>query len=333
MRSWLRRYGWPTVGVAAVLFSVWLLYHELRGTSPDDVVASLGAISTRAWLLAVAATLVAYVALAWYDRIALLHLRRHVPWLFITLCSFSAYALAHNLGASVLSGAVVRYRAYRTQGLTPAEIGILIGLCAFTFALGVVIISGALLVVRPDILDRFGHAPEWVGMTTGVVMLSAVALYVLGSWLHLRPLSVGGLHIHYPRLPIVRRQLVIAPAEIAAAAAIIYFALPPADNPGYLVVLGIFAASFSAALLSHAPGGLGVLEIMFVSALPEVDPADVLAALIVFRLLYLLVPLAISLVVVLVFERAQLRQARLRRTGAAIAAGRHAEERPPSGRG
>jgi uncharacterized membrane protein YbhN (UPF0104 family) len=35
------------------------------------------------------------------------------------------------------------------------------------------------------------------------------------------------------------------------------------------------------------------------------DQADVLAALIVFRLLYLLIPFAMSLIVVLVFEKSQ----------------------------
>ncbi len=64
------------------------------------------------------ASLVAYAALAGYDRIALLHLRRKISWLFIALCSFTTYALSHNIGASVLSGAVVRYRAYSSQGMS-----------------------------------------------------------------------------------------------------------------------------------------------------------------------------------------------------------------------
>jgi uncharacterized membrane protein YbhN (UPF0104 family) len=70
-------------------------------------------------------------------------------------------------------------------------------------------------------------------------------------------------------------------------------------------VLGIFLVSFSAALISHAPGGLGVLELVFLTGLPDMNQADVLAALIVFRLLYLLIPFAMSLVVVLVFEKSQ----------------------------
>src|SRR5690606_38504567 len=107
-------------------------------------------------------------------------------------------------------------------------------------------------------------------------------------------------------LPTVLRQLVIGPLEIVAAAAIIYFALPEAGNPGFMIVLGIFVVSFSLALLSHAPGGLGVLEIAFITGLSEMDQAHVLAALLVFRLLYLVIPFVIALLVVLAFERSQL---------------------------
>lgn len=71
------------------------------------------------------------------------------------------------------------------------------------------------------------------------------------------------------------------------------------------MVLGIFLASFSAALVSHAPGGLGVLEVVFLLGMPDLDPADVIAALLVFRLFYLLIPLALSLVLVLMFEHSQ----------------------------
>ena len=55
-------------------------------------------------------------------------------------------------------------------------------------------------------------------------------------------------------------QLTVGPIEILAAASIVYFALPEAGNPGYLVVLGIFVVAFSIASISHAPGGLGVFE-------------------------------------------------------------------------
>jgi hypothetical protein len=105
------------------------------------------------------------------------------------------------------------------------------------------------------------------------------------------------------------RQLIAAPLELLGAAGIIYFALPAGLEPKFVVVLAVFLASFSAALVSHAPGGLGVFELVFLTAMPDIPKTDVLAALIIFRLFYLLIPFALSIGVVLLFERARLAQA------------------------
>ena len=302
----IRNAAWSVFGIGAVAVSVFILYREFRRISFAEVADSLAAISLGNWALAICATLVAYAALAWYDRIAILHLGKKVSWVFISLCSFTTYALSHNIGASVLSGAVVRYRAYSTRGLTAQEIGLLIVFCSFTFFIGTVLMGGLALTVEPHIVRRLIDVPDWVSFSIGVLMLALVGLYVLGSWLHFPPWHFKRFTLQYPRLPIVTRQMLAGPLELAAAGAIIYFALPAEGNPGYLVILGIFLASFTLALLSHAPGGLGVLEVTFLAALPEMNPNDVLAALIVFRLLYLLIPFAFALIVVVVFEKTQL---------------------------
>ncbi len=301
-RDWI----WPAIGILAIIFSGWLLYKELSHISLEDIIDSLHRIPTRQWVLAGLASLAAYTVLAMYDGIALAHLNRKLPWRFIFLSSFTCYAISHNIGASVFSGAVVRYRAYSTQGLSTGEVGILVALCSFTFALGVLLLGGIVCIVNPDLILRFFDVPSWVSRAAGFGMLAIVALYAFGSWRGLKPLQIGRLRIFYPRLPIVGRQLVIAPLELMAAAAVLYFALPAEGNPGYFVVLGIFLVSFSAALLSHAPGGLGVMELVFVAAMPDLGVEDVMAALIVFRLLYLIVPFTISLLVVFLFERSQI---------------------------
>ncbi len=297
--------AWTLVGITAVLLSGYLLYQEIRNLSLADLTDSLAAISHRNWILAGLATAGAYSALAWYDRIAVAHLGKRISWWFITLCSFTTYALAHNVGASVFSGAVVRYRAYRSKGLTPQEIGVLIVFCSLTFFLGTLLAGGSVLILRPSLLNRVVDSEPWVATAIGAALLGLVGLYVFGAWRHFAPMQLGKWRITYPRLPIVGRQLLAAPLELACAAAIIYFALPEAGNPGYLTVFGVFLASFSLALLSHAPGGLGVLEVTFLAAMPDLATADVLAALIVFRVFYLLLPFALAIAVVSVFEAGQ----------------------------
>jgi uncharacterized membrane protein YbhN (UPF0104 family) len=302
----LSKFFWPVVGSAAVIFSIWLLYHELRGVSLDAMTESFTRISFRSWLLAILSTLVAYAALAGYDKIALRYLNKKVPWLYITIGSFTTYAISHNVGASVLSGAVVRYRAYGSKGLTMAEVGVLVAFCSFTFAFGVVLLTGLVFVFEPEIVDRFVDLlPSQLSLGTGYLLLVLVGLYVGASLLKLPPVTIRGFRLSFPSPPIVARQLIIGPIEIIGAAGIVYFALPEAGNPGFAVILGIFLISFSVALLSHAPGGLGVLELVFVHALSEMDPADVIAALVVFRLLYLIIPFIIALVVILLFERSR----------------------------
>ena len=149
MQAGMRKLFWPVVGIAAVAVSLWLLYDELRFISLDDVRDGLAAIPARGWLLSALATIAAYLALAGYDHIALEHLGRRVSWLFVTLCSFTTYALSHNIGGSVLSGAVIRYRAYATQGLSAQEVGVLVAICWLTFVLSMVLVSGVVLLIEP----------------------------------------------------------------------------------------------------------------------------------------------------------------------------------------
>jgi uncharacterized membrane protein YbhN (UPF0104 family) len=320
----VREFLWPLIGLLAVVVSGWLLYRELRGLSLGELWASLDAIPPHRYALAGVATLVAYAALAWYDRIALLHLGvTHISWLFVSVTSFTTYALSHNIGASVFSGALVRYRAYTTKGLSASQIAVLVALCSFTFGLGTIFLGGVVLTADPTLLERLaGHLPGMLttratARSVGLVLLSLVILYMVGSILHLRPITIRKFKLEYPRPAVMVRQLVAAPLELLGAAGIIYFAMPAQFEPNFLTVLAVFLASFSAALASHAPGGLGVFELVFLTAMPDIPKPDVLAALIIFRLFYLLLPFTLSIVVVLLFERARLAQAWRNRSGGA----------------
>ncbi|WP_410004208.1 YbhN family protein [Bartonella sp. HY328] len=305
-----KKYLWPLIGIIVMLVSFRILYVKLKGMEWAQVFDRLGSLDLRHWLLAIFFAIASYAALAGYDRIALKHLgKKNISWLFITICSFTTYALSHNIGASVFSGAVVRYRAYSKKGLSGSEIAVLVGFCSFTFALGTIVLSGLVLVLRPELIQLFhDDIPNWVALTIGFAMLGLVGLYILGSVLQFKPLKIGKkFQLTYPRFNIVIQQLIIGPLELLGAAGIIYAVLPDAGNPGFITVLGVFLASFSVTLLSTAPaGGLGVLETIFIAGMPNMVDSDVIAALIVFRLLYLIIPLFLSLIFIGVFEFSQL---------------------------
>ena len=162
--------------------------------------------------------------------------------------------LAITLEPRSLSAAVVRYRAYSEKGLNVGEIGVLVAFCSFTFALGASIVGGFCLLSHPELAERIADAPLWLGQAVGVALVGGPSLYVVGAFLHFPPIRVGAHDLVYPRPSIAARQLLAGPLELIGATGIVYFALPAAANPGFLVVLGVFVASFSIALISHAPG-------------------------------------------------------------------------------
>ncbi|MBS3934914.1 MAG: UPF0104 family protein [Sulfuritalea sp.] len=341
-RSWIshaKKTLWLTCVGLVIAWSLWLLYAKLRTEVAADPAArelldaggfwlglkiiaesigrSIGDVPAAGYFMAALSALLAYTALAWYDRIALIHLNRHreISWPFIAACSFVTYALGHNLGASVLSGGLVRLRAYGACGLSPVEVAILVALCSFTFAYGTVLLMGFVFVFHPEVVQPLTalvptlDLPPQAIQLVGGVLIGLCALYVLGSWRRFKPVHFRSVHIVYPRLHVVTRQLIAGPLELTAAAGIIYFVLPEAGNPGFITVLGAFLLSFSAGLLSQTPGGIGIMEAVFLAVLPTVAPSDVIAALLIWRLMYLLIPLAVSLPLVVAFERAQLRRA------------------------
>ncbi len=335
MFSRLKDFIWPAIGIAAVIWSVRLLYLKLKAeaaTNPliratldqGDVFANIGtiarvigariaAIPPEGFALAGLSAVVAYLALGWYDKLALIHLKkdRGIGFPYIATTAFVTYALAHNIGASVLSGGAVRYRAYTAKGLTGPEVAILVAICSLTFFYATALMLGFALIATPELLKPMASLSPWFQVSSdtarviGIVLLLACMAYMVGSLLNLPTLKIKSAEIAYPKPFVVGIQTLIAPIEILGAAGIIYFALPADSHPGFVLVLGAFLLSFSAGLISQVPGGVGVMEAIFLALMPTVPASSVFAALLVWRLLYLILPLMVSIPIVLLFERAR----------------------------
>ena len=214
--------------------------------------------------------LLAYSALAWYDRIALMHLGRRISWRFVGL------GVVHRLRdraqyrrlrfvrrghplSRLFDQGTERRRDRRAGRLLLVHLRARRGDARRPVA---ALPPGTRRALRRRAgLARQGRRRRSSSRVPG--------LFVIGSLLHFRPFKLGGFELVYPRPPVAARQLLAGPLELVGAAGIIFFALPAAANPGFLVVLGVFLASFSLALVSHAPGGLGVLEIAFLEGMPD----------------------------------------------------------------
>lgn len=318
------QYMWPIFGIIVMLFSAKILYNEFHNPHSElshldwhDLITRIQSIPHIRWLGATICTIIAYLSLAEYDKIALEHLQRKISWWFIAAASFTAYTISHSIGASIFSGAAIRYRAYSTKGLTGAEVAILVAFCSFTFVMGVILLLGGLLLfnpslalmLQPEIGKLFNYiitpySLKCAAFITAIILLLLVCIYIFGSWLHLPPIKIGKhLKIVYPKLKIVAKQIVVGPLELLASSGIIYFMLPPSTHLDFASVTIAFLLCFALGILSNAPGGgLGIFELSFISLFPEQDARNILVALIVFRFFYIIIPLLISTIFVGIFE-------------------------------
>ena len=100
----------------------------------------------------------------------------------------------------------------------------------------------------------------------------------------------------------------LRPSAIAAASVPLAIATARGAPP---MRMGSVSARWTGAKksgASTAPAGLGVFELFFIKAMPDVPRLKVLSALLVFRLFYLVLPLLIAIAVVIIFERSKLRK-------------------------
>jgi uncharacterized membrane protein YbhN (UPF0104 family) len=76
-----------------------------------------------------------------------------------------------------------------------------------------------------------------------------------------------------------------------------YMLLPDEPNVGFVTMAVVFVSATLLGFASHAPGGLGVFDAAMLVALWQFDKESVLAGLLLFRLLYYIVPFVIALLI------------------------------------
>jgi phosphatidylglycerol lysyltransferase len=311
--------------VGFVLFGVSLLVlrRELHGVHWHELTEDVMAVPASRLVLAMGLTAANYLVLAGYDLLALAYVRRRLALARVVLCSFVAYAVANNVGFAMLSGASVRYRFYSRWGVGGLELSRIVAFYSATFWLGLLALGGASLLFVPPLGP--GLPGRHVLVPVGLLLLGVSLGYVALASRRGEPVRVLGLELQPPGGRLALAQLAVSTCDWALAAAVFHALLP--DGPGFVRVLGAFLAAQLLALASNVPGGVGVFEGLMVLLLrPDLAAGDVLPALVVYRVVYYLLPLTLALVC-LVADELNMRRHQAARVGALL--GQLTEELTP----
>ncbi|MCB1991818.1 MAG: UPF0104 family protein, partial [Geminicoccaceae bacterium] len=293
----------PLVGVAVVALAAYVIHRVSAEVHLADIEAALAATPLRSILLGLLLTATSFLAMSLYDVLGAEQVAPgRVPKAIAAFAGAASFAVANAVGFHVLTGVPIRYRLYAGAGLDMAQVGHIVGNALVAFWLGVATLLGAAMLIDPvgvPLLDRLDPRLDRV---LGAVILAVIAGMVLWLGRNPRTLALFGWRLVLPGAAGMLARIGLGVVDVGCAAAALYVLLPADVQPGYAVFLLVFLTAIVAGAASHVPGGLGVLEATVLVGLGAGTNPDVIAALVVFRVLYYLLPLAVAGLALALFE-------------------------------
>ena len=245
--------------------------------------------------IAAALALASYAVYCTYDLLGRRQTGHGLPVARVVGVGFVSYAFNLNLGALV-GGVGMRYRLYAQLGLPAAVTTQVLALSMVTNWLGYLLVGGTVFVLSPLQLP-----PDWEldsgGLRLlGAGMLLAALAYVALCWrLRGREWELRGRRFKLPGVRFAVAQFALSSLNWLLISSIVFMLLR--DKIDYASVLAVMLIAAVAGVISHIPAGLGVLEAVFLALLSHrAGQGELMAALLAYRALYYLVPLAIATV-------------------------------------
>ncbi|SDD77054.1 phosphatidylglycerol lysyltransferase [Pseudomonas guariconensis] len=317
----LSRYRQPLgLALTLLLFSMALiacrhLLSELDIYALHDAMLS---VPTRSLAGALLATVVGFVTLLGYEWSASRYAAVQLPARTLALGGFSAFAIGNAVGLSILSGGSVRYRLYARHGLGAAEIARMTVFASLSLGCALPPLAALATLSNLQGAATALRLPAPLLASIAVAVLALTAVLVIGLYrrrLDEQPLAdslvvqFGRRTLRLPGARLAALQLLITALDVVAAATVLYLLLPEAPPFGAFVL--VYLLALAAGVLSHVPGGVGVFEAILLAAFAnQLGAAPLAAALLLYRLIYVVLPLLVACVLLLASEARRLLFAR-----------------------
>lgn len=317
----LSRYRQPMgLTLTLLLFTLALiacrhLLSELDLSALHDAVLGMPASAITG---ALAAAVVGFVILLGYEWSASRYASVKLPPATLILGGFSAFAIGNAIGLSMLSGGSVRYRLYSRHGLGAGEIARMTLFASLSLGCALPPLAAlATLADLPAAAMALRVPPLLLGSVASAVLILTAAL-IHGLYrcrspeqpsVHTLFVRLGRRTLRLPSARLAALQLLITALDVAAAATVLYLLLPEA--PPFAAFVLVYLLALAAGVLSHVPGGVGVFEAVLLAAFAnQLGAAPLAAALLMYRLIYVVLPLLLACVLLLANEARRLLFAR-----------------------
>jgi uncharacterized membrane protein YbhN (UPF0104 family) len=299
--------GWSWVGyligVSIVAISLVVLFQILRNIEINKVAAAFREVPLTRLAVAAGFVAAAYGTLTFYDLFALRTIGiRHIPYRTAAFVSFTAYSIGHNVGATAFSAGAIRYRIYAGWGLGVTDVAKICFLTGLTFWLGNLTVLGLGMTYDPQPVGAVNQLPVWINRAIGITLLCGLGGYLVWAFREPRWIGRQNWRLALPSGRSTLLQIAIGVADMTFCSLAMYTLIPSTPPIDFMTLAVVFVAATLLGFASHAPGSLGVFDAAMLVGLSQFDTEALLAGLLLFRILYFIVPFACGLLLMAIRE-------------------------------
>lgn len=281
--------------LAIAAFSIFVLVKAFSAVSFSALREGIAATSAEQVAAAALLTTVSYLALTGYDGLALRQLKARVRYKTTALASFTSYAISFTLGFPLITAGTIRYWIYSQAGLTASKVASLTVMAGVTFWFGNIFVLGAGLAFHSKAISAINHLYPFLNILMGLAILGAIFAYLIWVTLQRRQVSIKGFRLELPGPGLTLGQIALGVIDQCAAAGALYVLLPNHAQVDYFAFAATYVFACILGVASNAPGGIGVFEAAMLKAVPVSSEGALLASLVLFRVVYYLIPFLFAL--------------------------------------
>jgi uncharacterized membrane protein YbhN (UPF0104 family) len=148
------------------------------------------------------------------------------------------------------------------------------------------------MALHPAAASTMDRLPPAVNQLIAIGLVLAICAYL--GWLALgknrRQLGQNGWKVVLPSTQLTFVQILIGVVDLGFCALAMYLLMPSDPPIDFLSLSVVFILATLLGFASHAPGSLGVFDAAMLVALPQFGREQLVATLLVFRVLYFVIP-------------------------------------------
>jgi uncharacterized membrane protein YbhN (UPF0104 family) len=291
------------ISLTFLIVSTFFLIRLLRGLSLKEILDTINVFDSGKLAIALLICFFNYLVMIGYDWIGLKYAGVHLPFRKVAFTSFVGDTLNNNLGLSAIVGSTIKFRIYSTWGVRTSSIARAIGFYTIGYWLGFAFLSSISFLYHFPQINNLGEWGRGIQVVISVLLMLPVVLFVAMLFQNrIKKIDFGKFHIDIPSPGKGIGIVLVGIFDWTLTGVMFFVLMPQTALSDVFKFISMYVISHLAGMASQVPGGLAVFESAAMLMNQDHAAVNIMASLLLFRLIFFIIPFIAGLIGFFFFE-------------------------------